>query len=103
MKYKIICLCGNPKFKEDFTPVEEECDCYTCKNYTRGYIRHLISVDEMLGKTLLSIHNIRFLKLIQHVTNLPYRHKPFTNKKRKQFYSKRKLYSPIEIIPMSNS
>ncbi len=52
---------NNAKFKEDFTPVEKECDCYTCKHYTKAYIRHLISVDEMLGKTLLSIHNIRFL------------------------------------------
>ena len=52
---------NNAKFTEDFTPIEHECDCYTCKNYTRGYIRHLITTGEMLGGTLLSIHNIRFL------------------------------------------
>ena len=52
---------NNQKFKEDFTPLEEECDCYTCKNYTKAYIRHLISTDEILGGRLLSIHNIRFL------------------------------------------
>ena len=51
----------NAKYKEDFTPVEENCDCYTCKNYTKAYIRHLINTDEMLGGSLLSIHNIRFL------------------------------------------
>ncbi len=51
----------NAKFKEDFTPLEDECDCYTCKNYTKSYIRHLITTDEMLGGRLLSIHNIRFL------------------------------------------
>ena len=51
----------NSKFKEDFTPIEENCDCYTCKNYTKAYIRHLIVCDEMLGGRLLSIHNIRFL------------------------------------------
>jgi len=51
----------NVKFKEDFTPIEAECDCYTCKNYTKAYIRHLITCDEMLGGRLLSIHNIRFL------------------------------------------
>ena len=51
----------NLKFKEDFTPISNECDCYTCKNYTRAYIRHLISCNESLGGTLLSIHNIRFL------------------------------------------
>lgn len=51
----------NAKFKEDFTPIEETCDCYACKNYTKAYIRHLINVDETFGQRLLSIHNIRFL------------------------------------------
>ncbi len=51
----------NAKYKEDFTPIEEDCDCYTCKNYTKAYIRHLIVCDESLGGRLLSIHNIRFL------------------------------------------
>ncbi|MEG2447688.1 MAG: tRNA guanosine(34) transglycosylase Tgt [Bacilli bacterium] len=51
----------NLKFREDFTPLDEECDCYTCKNYTRAYIRHLVTTDEALGGRLLSIHNIRFL------------------------------------------
>ena len=51
----------NSKFKEDFTPIETECDCYTCKNYTRSYIRHLLVSNEQLAGRLLSIHNIRFL------------------------------------------
>lgn len=51
----------NAKFKEDFTPIMEECDCYTCKNYSRAYIRHLMVCDEGLGGRLLSIHNLRFL------------------------------------------
>ncbi len=51
----------NAKYKEDFTPIEETCDCYTCKNYTKSYIKHLINCEESLGGTLLSIHNIRFL------------------------------------------
>lgn len=51
----------NARFKEDFTPLEEICDCYTCQNYTKSYLRHLITTDEMLGGRLLSIHNIRFL------------------------------------------
>jgi len=51
----------NLKYKEDFTPIEDGCDCYTCKNYTKAYIRHLITCDETLGGRLLSIHNIRFL------------------------------------------
>jgi len=50
----------NSKYKEDFTHLDE-CDCYTCKNYTKAYLRHLITSNESLGGRLLSIHNIRFL------------------------------------------
>ena len=58
----------NNKYKEDFTPLEEKCDCYACKNYTKAYIRHLIIAEEVLGQRLLSIHNIRFLtKLIEDI------------------------------------
>ena len=49
------------KYKEDFTPLEEGCDCYACKHYTKAYIRHLIVAEETFGARLLSIHNIRFL------------------------------------------
>ena len=52
---------NNAKYKEDFTPIEEDCDCYACKHYTKAYIRHLLNQEEMLGGRLLSIHNIRFL------------------------------------------
>ena len=52
----------NAPFKDDFTPIEADCDCYACKNYTRAYIRHLIKADEIMGGRLLSIHNIRFLQ-----------------------------------------
>lgn len=52
---------NNAKYKEDLLPIEEGCDCYTCKNYERAYIRHLITTGETLGGRLLSIHNIRFL------------------------------------------
>ena len=58
----------NAAFKEDFRPVEEGCDCYCCKNFTRAYIRHLLNADEILGGELLSIHNIRFLtKLMEDI------------------------------------
>ncbi len=49
------------KYAEDFTPLDPECDCYCCKNYTKAYLRHLYKCDEIFGKRLLSIHNIRFL------------------------------------------
>lgn len=51
----------NSKFKRDFTPLENECDCYACKHYTKAYIHHLIKCDEVFGARLLSVHNIRFL------------------------------------------
>lgn len=51
----------NAKYKEDFTPVDETCDCYCCKNYTKAYIKHLINAEETFGARLLSIHNIRYL------------------------------------------
>ena len=51
----------NSKYKEDSTPLQEDCDCYACKNYTKAYIRHLITANETFGARLLSIHNIRFL------------------------------------------
>ena len=51
----------NAKYKEDFTPVDDECDCYACEHYTKAYIKHLINADETFGARLLSIHNIRFL------------------------------------------
>ena len=52
---------NNSKYREDFSPIDKECDCYTCKNYTKAYLRHLLNTGEMLGGRLLSIHNIRYL------------------------------------------
>lgn len=54
-------IVRNAKFKSDLNPIEKDCDCYTCRNFTRSYIRHLVNADEILGATLLSIHNLRFL------------------------------------------
>ena len=51
----------NATYERDFTPLDSECDCYTCKNYTRAYIRHLVKANEILGIKLLSIHNLKFL------------------------------------------
>ena len=48
-------------YAEDFTPLEEGCDCYCCKHYTKAYLHHLYKIHEDFGKTLMSIHNIRFL------------------------------------------
>lgn len=58
----------NATYAEDFTPIDSECDCYVCKNYTRAYIRHLIKAEEILAPRLLSYHNIYFLaKLMENI------------------------------------
>ena len=49
------------QYAEDFTPLDEECDCYTCTHFTKAYLHHLHKAKEEFGKTLNSIHNIRFL------------------------------------------
>lgn len=51
----------NQKFQRDFSPIDDECDCYACHNFTRAYICHLFRSDEILGATLASIHNERFV------------------------------------------
>ena len=51
----------NANYERDWNALDSECDCYTCKNYSRAYIRHLIKTNEILGVRLLSIHNLRFL------------------------------------------
>ena len=51
----------NAKYARDWGPLDDECDCYTCRNFTRGYIRHLLRSGEITGGRLVSIHNLRFL------------------------------------------
>ena len=51
----------NTEFRLDITPIESDCECYTCKNYTKAYLAHLFHGKEMLGGTLASIHNIHFI------------------------------------------
>ena len=58
----------NAKYARDFRPIDENCDCYTCKNYTRAYVRHLLRTEETFGLRLTSYHNLRFLiKLMEDV------------------------------------
>ena len=60
----------NGKYKEDFTPLDPECDCYCCRNYTKAYLRHLVNVGEMAGSMLLSMHNTYFLlSMIKKIRN----------------------------------
>ncbi|HMM70051.1 MAG TPA: tRNA guanosine(34) transglycosylase Tgt [Gudongella oleilytica] len=58
----------NGRYSRDFSPLDPECDCYTCRNYSRAYIRHLFNVDEILGLRLTTIHNLYFLiKLMERI------------------------------------
>jgi queuine tRNA-ribosyltransferase len=58
----------NRRFRDDFAPLNAECDCYTCQNYTRAYIHHLFKAGEMLASTLATIHNQRFIvKLVDDI------------------------------------
>jgi queuine tRNA-ribosyltransferase len=58
----------NAQYAEDFRPLDDECDCYACKNFTRAYIRHLLKAGEILGARLTTIHNLRFtIKLMEQI------------------------------------
>ncbi|HSW54188.1 MAG TPA: tRNA-guanine transglycosylase, partial [Ignavibacteriaceae bacterium] len=50
----------NAKFRDDFEMVDKKCHCYTCKNYSRAYLRHLFNAGELLALELASIHNLHF-------------------------------------------
>jgi queuine tRNA-ribosyltransferase len=54
-------IVRDAKYARDFTPIDDECDCYACRNFSRAYIRHLIKANEVLGIRLTSWHNLRFL------------------------------------------
>ena len=51
----------NGAYKEDFTPIDENCDCYCCKHFTKAYLRHAINAGEMIGGMMISLHNITYL------------------------------------------
>ncbi|MDD4202506.1 MAG: tRNA guanosine(34) transglycosylase Tgt [Candidatus Omnitrophica bacterium] len=81
----------NAKFKEDLTPIDKKCDCYTCKNHTKAYIRHLFNVGEILALKLVSLHNIQFyVKLINSAREaiLADNYKKFYNSFKKKYKNK---------------
>ncbi|MDK2820166.1 MAG: queuine tRNA-ribosyltransferase [Clostridia bacterium] len=56
----------NAAYARDFRPMDPECDCYACRNFSRAYIRHLLKADEILGMRLTTIHNLYFLIKLMH-------------------------------------
>jgi queuine tRNA-ribosyltransferase len=58
----------NAQYAEDPAPIEEGCDCYTCRHFSRAYVRHLLKANEIFGLRLATIHNLRFmLRLMAHI------------------------------------
>ena len=78
----------NATYERDWTPLDPECDCYTCRNYTRAYIRHLIKANEILGVRLLSIHNLKFLANLMERVRIEIENDNLGNFK-EEFYKKR--------------
>ena len=75
----------NATYERDWNPLDDNCDCYTCKNYTRAYIRHLIKANEILGVRLLSIHNLKFLTNLMERVKIEIEHDNLQNFKEEFF------------------
>ena len=82
----------NKKYEEDFTTLDENCDCECCRNYTKAYLRHLIKCNEGLGMRLLSIHNLRFLLKLMEEIRLAIKEDRFLELK-EEYYKKLDLSS----------
>ena len=77
----------NGAYKEDFTPLDANCDCYCCKNYTKAYLRHMINVNEMMGAMMISLHNISYLNRLMREMREAILQDSFTEF-RQEFYKK---------------
>jgi queuine tRNA-ribosyltransferase len=77
----------NSKYEKDFTTLDPECDCYTCKNYSKAYLRHLFKANELLSSTLLTTHNINFLTKVMNNMREAIEENRFVEYK-KEFYGK---------------
>ncbi|MPM63872.1 Queuine tRNA-ribosyltransferase [bioreactor metagenome] len=75
----------NQQYEHDFQPLDHECDCYTCQNYSRAYLRHLLKCNEGLGLRLLSIHNLRFLISLMEKIRAAIKHDVFGDFKAEYF------------------
>ena len=77
----------NAKYERDFGPLDPECDCYTCRHYSRAYLRHLFKAGETMSAMLLSEHNLRFLSKLSEDIRKSIEEDRFTEFK-KEFYGK---------------
>ena len=84
----------NARYERDFTPLDPECDCYTCRNYSRAYLRHLYKANEILSSMLLSRHNLHFLVNTMKNIREAIEQDRFTEYKR-EFYRKYEDYEEL--------
>lgn len=77
----------NAAYERDFSPLDEECDCYTCRNYSKAYLRHLFKANEILSSMLMTTHNLRFLIKTMEGIRRSIEDGSFTEYKR-EFYEK---------------
>lgn len=77
----------NARYERDFTTLDDECDCYTCRNYSKAYLRHLFKCDEILSSMLLSNHNLHFLVNMMAEIRKAIEEDRFSDYK-KEFYAK---------------
>ena len=77
----------NGAYRQDFTPLDPECDCYACKNYTKAYLRHMINVGEMMGGMMISLHNITYLNNLMEQVRAAIMQDAFSDFA-KEFYAK---------------
>lgn len=82
-----LTVVRNSKYQRDESPLMEGCDCYTCKNFSRAYLRHLFNTEEMLGPQLVSIHNVHFFVQMVRTVRRKIREGAFAAYK-KQFMSR---------------
>lgn len=85
MTHKGRVVVRNAEYAEDFSPLEEGCDCYACQNFSRAYIRHLLKAGEITGGRLASIHNLRYLLRVMEEIREAIRNDSFLDL-RKRFY-----------------
>ena len=75
----------NAKYRETMSPIEKDCSCYTCKNFTLSYLYHLFSSHELLALQLLTYHNIFFMNNLMKIIRISIRENNFENKKKEWF------------------
>jgi len=73
---------NNSQYREDFTPLEPDCSCYTCKNHTKAYIHHLLKAKELLAAGLLTIHNVNFMNRLMEAIRTSIKNNTFQQEKK---------------------